>query len=95
VEFSTFRLKASAPKAPFTLKKIGAGGKDASAALKRRRTCIFAGTRVDTPIYEGELLHAGDIIDGPAIIEERTTTVVIPGGFRCTVDELKNYVLQQ
>lgn len=95
VEFSTFRLKASAPKAPFTLKKIGAGGKDASAALKRRRSCIFAGKQVDTPIYDGERLLAGNVIDGPAIIEERTTTVLIPGGFRCTVDELKNYVLQQ
>jgi N-methylhydantoinase A len=95
VEFSTFRLKASAPKAPFTLKKIGAGGKDASPALKRRRSCIFAGKPIDTPIYDGERLLAGNVIDGPAIIEERTTTVLIPGGFRCTVDELKNYVLQQ
>src|SRR3990167_4274767 len=86
VEFSTFRLKASAPKAPFTLKKIGAGGKDASAALKRRRSCIFAGKKVDTPIYDGEQLLAGNVIAGPAIIEERTTTVLIPGGFRCTVD---------
>ena len=95
VEFSTFRLKASSPKAPFTLKKIGAGGKDAAAALKRRRSCIFAGKQVDTPIYDGEQLLAGNVIAGPAIIEERTTTVLIPGGFRCTVDELKNYVLQQ
>jgi N-methylhydantoinase A len=95
VEFSTFRLKASAPKAPFALKRIGAGGKDAQAALKRRRNCIFSGKQVDTPIYDGERLLAGNVIDGPAIIEERTTTVLIPGGFRCTVDELKNYVLQQ
>jgi N-methylhydantoinase A len=95
VEFSTFRLKASAPKAPFALKKIGAGGKDASAALKRRRDCIFGGKHVHAPVYDGERLLAGNVIDGPAIIEERTTTVLIPGGFRCTVDELKNYVQQQ
>ncbi|OGA13010.1 MAG: hypothetical protein A3H32_03375 [Betaproteobacteria bacterium RIFCSPLOWO2_02_FULL_63_19] len=95
VEFSTFRLKASSPKAPFALKKIATGGKDPAAALKRRRKCIFSGTSVDTPIYDGERLLAGNVIEGPAIIEERTTTVLVPAGFRCTVDELKNYVLQQ
>lgn len=95
VEFSTFRLTASAPKAPFALKKISVGTHNADKALKRHRQCIFSGTKMDTPIYDGQHLQAGHVIDGPAIIEEQTTTVVIPGGFRCTVDEFKNYILQQ
>lgn len=95
VQFLTFRLKASAPKAPFRLIKIDRGAADASAALKRSRTCIFAGSPVATPVYDGEKLLAGNVIDGPAIIEEATTTVVIPKGFRATVDEFKNYVLRQ
>jgi N-methylhydantoinase A len=94
VEFSTFRLKASTPNAAFSLKKIGVGNADSSHALKRRRACIFSGKRIDTPIYDGGLLLAGNVIDGPAIVEESTTTIVIPEGFRCTLDESKNYVLR-
>jgi N-methylhydantoinase A len=94
-EFLTFRVKATAPKAPFELKKIGIGTADASAALKRRRTCIFEGKTVDTPVYDGDKLQAKNVIDGPAIIEEATTTVVIPEGYSCRVDEFKNYVLSR
>jgi N-methylhydantoinase A len=95
VEFLTFRVKATAPKAPFELKKVGTGSADATAALKRRRTCIFEGKKVDTPIYDGDELVAENVIDGPAIIEETTTTVVIPKGYSCKVDEFKNYVLSR
>jgi len=93
VEFLTFRLKAVAPKAPFHLRQIGQGGRDASAALKRRRSCWFNGREMDTPVYDGDKLLAGNLIQGPAIIEESTTTVVIPETFSCSIDERKNYVL--
>jgi N-methylhydantoinase A/oxoprolinase/acetone carboxylase beta subunit len=33
------------------------------------------------------------VIPGPAIIEETTTTVVIPEAYVCLVDKYKNYVL--
>jgi len=48
---------------------------------------------VDTPIYDGALLAAGHRLSGPAIIEETTTTVVIPSRYDCVVDDQKNYVL--
>ena len=35
------------------------------------------------------------MISGPAIIEEKTTTVVIPEGFTCMVDPYRNYVLRK
>ncbi|MBI2357882.1 MAG: hydantoinase/oxoprolinase family protein, partial [Deltaproteobacteria bacterium] len=62
VEFLTFRLKATAPKAAFRLVQIGRGGRDASAALKRRRSCWFSGREVDTPVYDGDKLLAGNQI---------------------------------
>jgi N-methylhydantoinase A len=93
VEFLTFRLRATAPKAPFQVRQIGAGGEDASAALKRRRVCWFDGKEVDAPVYDGTRILAGNRIPGPAIIEEMTTTVVIPGRTSCAVDRWKNYIL--
>ena len=36
---------------------------------------------------------AVNIISGRAIIEETTTTVVIPEAYICSVDKYKNYIL--
>ena len=93
VEFFTFRLRASAAKAPFHLRQINQAGPDGAIALKRRRPCWFEGREVDTPVYDGSRLLAGCRLEGPAIIEEVTTTVVVPASFRCTVDRWKNYLL--
>jgi N-methylhydantoinase A len=93
VEFLTFRLRATTPRAPFELRRAGVATADASTAIKRRRTCWFDGAAIDTPIYDGAMLGAGHRLAGPAIIEETTTTVVIPSRYDCLVDDQKNYVL--
>jgi len=93
VEFLTFRLRATTPKSPFELRRIEGGGGDASRAIKRTRVCRFQGDDLETPVYDGGILRAGDRFSGPAIIEETTTTVVIPPRYTCEVDEYKNYVL--
>jgi N-methylhydantoinase A len=93
VEFLTFRLRATAARAPFRLREIGRGGPDSALALKRRRSCWLDGREVDTPVYAGPRLLAGCRFNGPAIIEETTTTVVVPGSYVCTVDQWKNYLL--
>jgi N-methylhydantoinase A len=93
VEILTLRLKATTPNAPFNLPQVAKGDADAKPAFKRRRTCRFNGRDVDTPIYDGEKVLAGNAISGPAIIEETTTTVVIPEAYLCSVDKYKNYIL--
>jgi N-methylhydantoinase A len=95
VEFLTFRLKASAPRAEFHLKEIGSGTKDPSVAMKRMRECWFEGKKVNAQIYDGDKLLCGNEIMGPAIIEERTTTTVVPGGYKAEVDQFKNYILRK
>ena len=92
-EMLTLRLKATTPKAPFHLPTIKAGDDDPGVALKRTRQCRFGDSDIETPVYEGGKLLASNIITGPAIIEEPTTTVVVPESFLCTVDSFRNYVL--
>jgi len=48
---------------------------------------------VNTPIYNGQELREGNIIPGNAIIEEPTTTTVIPAGHSCRVDEFGNFLI--
>ena len=62
----------------------------------RRTTRAFFGEAgfLETPVYEGAALVAGDTIAGPAIIEEPTTTVVVYPETRARVSPGANYILE-
>ena len=49
---------------------------------------------VATPVYDQNLVRCGNVIDGPAIIEAEDTTVVIEPGWRYTLDEYLNGVIE-
>lgn len=73
------------------------GSIDPSAAIKEHRQAYFGkanGGWVDTPIYDGEKLLAGNHIDGPAIIEEVTTTIVICPNDYAKIDKFGNVVIE-
>jgi N-methylhydantoinase A len=53
------------------------------------------GDRVRTAVYRRELLPAGARFRGPAIIEEPTTTIVIPSSFTAVVHETGNLILER
>jgi N-methylhydantoinase A len=94
-QFLTFRLLATVARAPFELQRLDKSSSGGGATLKRTRRCLWKGRELETPVYDGDSMSAGAKIAGPAIIEERTTTVVIPEGFTCEVDPFRNYVLRK
>lgn len=63
----------------------------ASAAIRARRPAWFAGRFVETPVYDGDGLGPGHAVEGPAIVEERFTTIVLHPGHRAEVDEHGHY----
>ena len=64
-------------------------------ALRPQRAIWWTEQRasIATPVYDGELLRAGNTILGPAIIETRDTTVVVHPGTTLAVDNLGNFEL--
>ena len=62
-------------------------------ALRGRRQAYFGGGFVDTPVYDGEALGFGHALEGPAIVEERFTTVVLYPGQHAELDRFGNYVI--
>jgi len=60
---------------------------------KKSREVIFDGRRVATDVYEGSRLNSQSTIEGPAIVEEPTTTIVIPPGCHLAVNEFGDYEL--
>jgi N-methylhydantoinase A len=47
----------------------------------------------DVPRYEGPTIPSGTVIEGPAIVTEPTTTVVVHPGSTVTVTSFGNYLL--
>jgi N-methylhydantoinase A len=52
------------------------------------------GGYVPTAIYQREQIPAGQQIEGPAIVEEWTSTTVVPPGFQASVDSMGNLRLK-
>ncbi len=68
---------------------------DASHALKGTRPVEFEGQGyIDTRVYDGPSVRAGNLISGPAIIEEPATTIVIYPGQEAMLDHYETYVIE-
>jgi N-methylhydantoinase A len=63
-------------------------------ARKKDRDAYFKeiGGLVRTPCYDGDKLVPGNILNGPAVIEERATTIVVPNRATVEVDKYRNYI---
>ena len=59
----------------------------------RRVYAEAEGVFLDTPVYQGGDLQNGHKFQGPAIIEEATTTVVVGPNDNVAVDALNNYII--
>jgi N-methylhydantoinase A len=65
-------------------------GPDRAVSGARR---VFFDDWVDTPTYDRPRLGPGDVVPGPAIIEEFGSTVPVHPGFVATVDVHGNLLL--
>lgn len=89
------RVKAVGEIPKPTIRDIAAGGPSAEAAFKGTRP-VHDFLRLewdDFAIYDRAALRAGNIIAGPALVEEATTVTVVRRGQTCTVDRLGNLVI--
>ncbi len=89
IEILSFRVRASAPEPQIALSGAVAGN-TAGEALKGRRPAYFNGGFHDTPVYDRYALAPGQVVPGPAIIEEREATTIIAPGDSVTVDSARN-----
>jgi len=83
VEIVSWRLTVRGPLVPFhpALVPAAEAGKP-----KRHRPVHLWQEGQSVPVYDRQALGTGQMLDGPAIIEERETTIVIPPGWKAGVD---------
>ncbi|MGO4676734.1 hydantoinase/oxoprolinase family protein [Bosea sp. 2YAB26] len=96
VQLVTYRVEAIGfvPKAEFRPEPDA--GPDASAAIMGRREVWFTETGgfVDCALYDREKLKSGNLIEGPAIIEQMDATTVLLPGMTARVEPYLNLILE-
>ena len=92
-ETVTFRLRAFGEMQTLAVREIAAGGEDASAALKERRSVHLAGARRECGVYDRGRLTAGNVIAGPAIVEEPAHVTAVFPGDTLRVDPFGNLIV--
>jgi N-methylhydantoinase A len=92
VEWVNLRVTGIGPIKRPAIAAAPAGDGNPARALTGRRPVVFARATepVDTAVYWRPPLLAGDVIAGPAVIEEYGATVPVHPGFAASVDEFGN-----
>ncbi|OGO32531.1 MAG: hypothetical protein A2Z29_07000 [Chloroflexi bacterium RBG_16_56_11] len=73
------------------------GGPDPRRASRGERDVFWSpkeGYR-KTPIYDRDLLEPGNIVKGPAVIEARDTTYVLPAEWVLNIDKYSNAIIEE
>ena len=78
-------LKIGIPKETFSPKE----------AIKEVRPVYFGGSFMDCTVYDRVKIPAGETIFGPAIVEERSSTIVVEPGTRIHVDSYHNLIMEE
>jgi N-methylhydantoinase A len=85
-ELVTFHLTAEIDTPRVGLPEIATRGAAVEAMIGRRELHVGADGVVLAPVYDRDRLPAGAAFEGPALVEEATTTTVLWAGQRANVD---------
>ena len=94
VELINLRLVANGKTAKPGARQLPLVGEDASHALKKQRQAWFDNRMQAVDVYDALALQAGNRVRGPAIVEQATTTIVLPAGAELRCDEWGNYLVE-
>ena len=69
-------------------------GEDSSSAIMGERIVLLEdGSRENYMLYDREKLHCGNVINGPAIVEQMDSTTIILNNQKAVVDEYFNMII--
>ena len=91
---TSIRLKATGKIRDVPVTEIEQGREIPKDAIKSKRQVYLDGGFVDAGIYERDRLLCGNVITGPAIVEEPFHTTVVMPGQKLELDRLGNLIIQ-
>ncbi len=89
VEFVTFKVRARLPRKPFAIPPLGKTAGRLADCVKGRRQAfsLIEKDYIPFTVYDRQALFAGAEMPGPAIIEERESTIVLGEDAHARVDQ--------
>lgn len=95
-ELVTFRVEAVGllEKVPFPVAGSGPAEPDPGAVAGRRRAYLDGGW-AKVPVYDRERLRPGNVVAGPAVVEQMDATTLILPGQMGRVDGLGNILIEE
>ena len=90
IELVNLRLTAMASADSANIRSVESGIGADSARKGERQASLSEGELVPLPVFDRSKLGKGDLIEGPAIIEEPGSTILIPRRGECETDEWGN-----
>ena len=96
IEVVSWRVVAQGPRPELRLPTSAGASRDPRAALKGERRVYLPDVRGygDVPVYDRYALGAGAALEGPVIIEERESTVVVTAAAKIRVDDHSNVLVE-
>lgn len=98
IEIAAFKLTLTGPPPNVNLLETQVAMQNGNSnGMKGHRPCYFPAHEVGpipSEVYDRYLLKKGVTIEGPAIVEERESTCVIPPNVRARIDEWYNLILE-
>jgi N-methylhydantoinase A len=91
VEWVNLRVTGIGPIRKPAVRQVASGGGAERARTGTRR--VYFDEWVDTAIHDRARLGAGDVVEGPAVLEEFSSTVPLHPGFTARVDTYGNLVI--
>ena len=95
VELVNIRVRAACPppEKPALQKQAAGEAEIAETALLGRRPVNFEGKPATAPVIDRNRLRPGNRIEGPALVVEYSSSIVIPPGAEAEVDEWGNVIV--
>jgi N-methylhydantoinase A len=93
VETMTYRLTITIDTDKLAADSMATDRQQVQTQPDSHREVYFGEQYYDVPVYERARLGVGATFDGPAIVEQTDTTVVVEPGMTASLDEFDNLVL--
>jgi N-methylhydantoinase A len=94
VEVVNLRVKAVGAVDPPPLPREENHSTGSAAAMIEKRDVLFAQGKQSTPMVQGESLHAGNQLTGPAVIVRSDTTILLSPSDKAEVDAFGNLLIE-
>ncbi|MGE0687574.1 MAG: hydantoinase/oxoprolinase family protein [Dehalococcoidia bacterium] len=94
VEAITVRLRARLLQEHVEAAKLAPGGRDPAKAQVGSRV-VQLEQRREVPVYSRDLLLAGNLIEGPALVSQLDSTTLVAAGWLALVDAYGNFIMER